>query len=694
MRLKALMLRVKAALAGNRETAADDSAGEAARAASEIEDLIASLRAQPPDERRGANVSLTDPGTADAFVPSLLAATRDEDPYIRASAIHALGHYDMETHAQAAQAVIRALAGDPDASIRAAAAAALASQSPKHVHALVKAALGDASAEVRTQAVLALGVFRTEPAVEALKDRLGHDQDAEVRAFAASMLGELRRADLIPDLRVAVNDSDEGVRATVLSALRECAGFEVGPALCNVLLAALSDTSAIVRETAAEALRFSSPEAIPALMVAANDEVARVRLQAVIALGSMQVHQAIDTLANRVFSDPDEEVRYYAVNALGEMRHAGATQHLIDALNKPAETRRVRWAALWALGDNNDFDALPALHAALQDPDAEFRERAADSLGSLPWEAHPDPTATLQSLCRALSDAEPNVRRSVCDALASLRDARAVPFLAGALGDGDDEVRCKIIEAISRIDAKRHAALILGCLQDPSRRVQQCAAEALWLPDGAVTPPEALAFLRAPDADAQVKGALAKSLTRHGNPAAIAHLIDALATAQADARAGLVEALREQPDPRAVAPLLGLLSDDEDAVRGEAALALAAIGDDEAVPPLASRLKREPSPEVRRRAVWALSFFTPGKVLPLLTASFGDSDPHVRQQAVQALAEICDVSELRDLLSALPKRREDVRQALEEAIEALENDPMPDEGGRSRRVGIGTVHYV
>lgn len=555
------------------------------RAPSEIEDLIASLRAQPPDERRGANVSLTDPGVADAFVAPLLAAARDQDPYIRASAIHALGHYDMDTHAQAAQAVHRALAGDPDASIRAAAAEALASQSPKHVHALVKA-LDDASAEVRRQAVLALGVFRTEPAVEALKDRLRHDRDAGVRASAAAMLGELRRADLIPDLRVAVNDSDEGVRATVLSALRECAGFEAAPELRSLFLAALSDTSAIVRETAAEALRFSSPEAIPALMLAANDEVAGVRLQAVIALGSMQVHQAIDTLADRIFSDPDEEVRYYA------------------------------------------------------------------------------------------------------------GDARAVPFLAGALRDGDDEVRCKIIEAISRIDAKHHAALILGCLQDPSRRVQQCAAEALWLPDGAVTPPEALAFLRAPDADAQVKGALAKSLTRHGDPAAIAHLIDVLATAQADARAGLVEALREQPDPRAMPLLLGLLSDDDDEVRGEAALALAAIGDDDAVPPLASRLKREPSPDVRRRVVWALSFFTPGKVLPLLTGSFGDSDPHVRQQAVQALAEICDVSELRDLLSALPKRREDVRQALEEAIEALESDPMPDEAGGSRRVGIGTVHYA
>ncbi|WP_346430304.1 HEAT repeat domain-containing protein [Cupriavidus basilensis] len=278
-------------------------------------------------------------------------------------------------------------------------------------------------------------------------------------------------------------------------------------------------------------------------------------------------------------------------------------------------------------------------------------------------------------------------------ALASLRDARAVPFLAGALRDGDHEVRCKAIEAIGRIDATGHAALILGCLQDPSRQVQQSAAEALWLPGGAVTPPEALAFLCAPDADAQVKASLAKSLTRHGDPAVIPHLIDALATTQADARAGLVEALREQPDPRAMAPLLGLLSDD-DGVRSEAALALAAIGDDKAVAPLASRLEREPSPDVRRRVVWALSFFTPGKVLPLLTGSFGDSDPHVRQQAVQALAEICDVAELRAPLSALPKRLDDVRQALEEAIEALECDATLGERGRSRRVSIGTVHYA
>lgn len=80
-------------------------------------------------------------------------------------------------------------------------------------------------------------------------------------------------------------------------------------------------------------------------------------------------------------------------------------------------------------------------------------------------------------------------------------------------------------------------------------------------------------------------------------------------------------------------------------------------------------------------------------VLPLLTGAFGDKDPHVRLQAVKALSEICDVSQLQYFLSELPKRLEDVREALVEAIQEREEEEESGESAWPRHVAMGTLHY-
>lgn len=687
IRLKALIARAKNVLGGESEAESTEL-----RSSAEIEELIVSLKSQNPDERRGANVCLCDPGVSDVFVAPLLNAARDSDPYIRTAAIHAFAHYDTVEHPQALEAILQALAADSDHTVRTAAAEVLESQPPECVPALVKA-LADESVEVREKVVWALGAHRTEEALAALKDRLHHDVAAAVRARATSELGGIKDELLIPDLLKAANDADPSVRAEALLALRECDRFEKRPELHEVFISALSDHDAGVRKAAANALKFSSTLAIPALSIAVSDEAPEVREEAISALGSVRAQEAIDIIAERLFNDVNEDVRERAVHALGDMQHPRAAEHLVKAFNNDAAAQKLRWFILWALGDNKDFGALPVLCTALSDPDAEFRERAADSLGSLPWEDHPDKEAALESLSAALNDVEARVRESVCDALGSLEDSRAVPSLVRALRDSEDGVRSKAVEAIANINAEGNAALIAGCLRDPSIEVQRSAAKSLWLPEGTPIPPDALSFLTNPDVDADVRSSLGKSLARHGDPAVIPHLLEALATDDMEARIGIIEALQNLPDPRATAPLLSLLDDGEDCVRAEAALALAAIGDDKAVKPLKSMLKRDRSPYVRRRVVWALSFFSPEMVLPLLTGAFGDKDPHVRLQAVKALSEICDVSQLQYFLSELPKRLEDVREALVEAIQEREEEEESGESAWPRHVAMGTLHY-
>lgn len=457
MRMTRWIARIKNALAGRRESAPAID-GAQARSAAEIEALIAQLRQQSPDTRRGANVSLTDLGVDDAFVPPLVAATRDADAYFRASAVHALADYDLGQYPQAESAVLHALTHDTEADVRAAAVLTLGMQSEPVAHAHLPVclqALKDPSAEVRGEAVQVLGRWSSEPVVAALRARLHLDADADVRIWAIHALARCDDGNAMPDLFAATADLDGDVRAAALGALRECLDTE-DTTLRDLLLEALSDPVPEVRRQAAEGLRFGPPQVLPALLAAANDPEPRVRLEVVIALGSLRDARAVETIAARVFDEADEEVRYYAVSSLGELRDARATQHLISAFQTLALGHRVRWGALWALGDSGDFRGMPTLLTALGDSDAEFRARAAESIALLQKGTHADAEpALLPALTQALRDSDDNVREQAAQALAAIYPLPALHALFSDLPERDSVATHALQSAI---DAREELA--------------------------------------------------------------------------------------------------------------------------------------------------------------------------------------------------------------------------------------------
>uniref|UniRef100_UPI0018EB8F2B HEAT repeat domain-containing protein n=1 Tax=Ralstonia sp. ASV6 TaxID=2795124 RepID=UPI0018EB8F2B len=272
MRLTRWIARIKAALGGRRESALTINDAHA-RSGVEIEALIVTLRQQAPDMRRGANVSLTDLGVDDAFVPALVSTTRDTDAYFRASAIHALADYDLRQHPQAESAVLHALTHDTEADVRAAAVHALGMQSEAVAQAHLPAclqALKDLSAEVRREAVQVLGRWSSAPVVAALRARLHLDTDVDVRIWTIRALARCDTANAMADLFAATADLDGSVRAAALDALCECLDRE-DTTLRDLLLAALSDPVPEVRRQAAQGLRFGPPQVLPALLAVAND---------------------------------------------------------------------------------------------------------------------------------------------------------------------------------------------------------------------------------------------------------------------------------------------------------------------------------------------------------------------------------------------------------------------------------------
>jgi HEAT repeat protein len=102
--------------------------------------------------------------------------------------------------------------------------------------------------------------------------------------------------------------------------------------------------------------------------------------------------------------DGDEEVRWAACRALGNIRDASAVPALIEALGD--EDWAVRREACWALGEIGEASAVPALIEALEDGEQAVRRAARDALVQIGEPAVP-------YLKKAMESAPPDIREQV-----------------------------------------------------------------------------------------------------------------------------------------------------------------------------------------------------------------------------------------------------------------------------------------
>jgi HEAT repeat protein len=201
------------------------------------------------------------------------------------------------------------------------------------------------------------------------------DPDWVVRREAAITLGEMGDERCVEPLCKALYDGDWQVREVAVEALGQ-----IGSPAVEMLIKMVRDWD--VRKYVIMALgKFRDERVLDPLMVQLrSDEFKDDATNALVELGE----PALDRLV-KALKDKDETVRKQAVLALGQIKHGGAVDPLIEMLgDSDWFTRLTAAAALEAIGDPRGRDAIKPL---TKDPDMVVRMRVERILAK--WKKQP-----------------------------------------------------------------------------------------------------------------------------------------------------------------------------------------------------------------------------------------------------------------------------------------------------------------
>jgi len=242
--------------------------------------LSEAIRAKYPQVRRYAAAELAKIDSEEA-ARTLADAIKDDSTEVRKEVVSSLGKIG-ERARFAVAAIAESLLGDPQPTVREAAAAALnAIKDKDSTSALIAALRQDNSPGVRANAAKALGNIAADGAVSVLLTALYKDPEPSVRREAASALGNTKDRTTVPLLAERKNDQDHLVRRAIAKSLGQLGG----------------------------------QEAVSALLDIAKDSDSNVRVAAFDALGLIRDPAALSALIEGMM-DPEETVARAAANAL------------------------------------------------------------------------------------------------------------------------------------------------------------------------------------------------------------------------------------------------------------------------------------------------------------------------------------------------------------------------------------------
>jgi len=216
-----------------------------------------------------------------------------------------------------------------------------------------------------------------------------------------------------------------------------------------------------------------------------QDEDAEVRLDSIRGLWEDDAPDVIAPLVRLAKEDAEAAVRAEAALALGRfviLSEAGrlrerhfriVEQALREVISNPQEIDEVRARALEAVGARDDAWVRQAISEAYESGVRRMKVAAVHAMGR---SAEP---RWLPLLVRELANEEAEVRYEAATALGALGDESTVPHLVKALTDADEEVCGASITALGEIGGRDAREALLELSREGSPAAKEAALEAL-----------------------------------------------------------------------------------------------------------------------------------------------------------------------------------------------------------------------
>jgi HEAT repeat protein len=471
------------------------------KAARAVEPLLAALNDKDDGVRAEAATALGSQGDGRAAGPLIaMFSNRPEKEWVRENACKSLG--DLRA-VPAVHELIMGL-GNKDIGIQNCSSDALVKigkAAPEPVVDALITAVGAYNATRRKRAVSTLAELHDPRAVGPIIGVLS-DPNEEVRYWAAGALGEFHDARAVEPLVEVAGRAGHIERGPAVEALAKLKD----PRAVDLAIAALNDPDGRVGGWAANALREAhDPRAIPALIAriqqpGVGEQPGYARWQAVDTLAALHdvAHPLADVVSAMIVAlkDPDARVRSEAVVALGDFGGSRAVEPLIAELNDNNPDGNVPNAAVIALGKLKDRRAVEPLIARLSVQDGISNGvAAAQSLAKI---GDPRAVAPLMAAMRAAKD--DHQRDGFAAAMGQLGKPALGPLLK-LVKDSDPSLRL-------------YSARALGEIKD--RRSEQVLNKALKERDLVVVSGASLYFLRHQD-EPGVSAALLAVLDQRGD---------------------------------------------------------------------------------------------------------------------------------------------------------------------------------
>jgi HEAT repeat protein len=400
-------------------------------------------------------------------VPSLYTLEKDEDhdqlisllrksdnPKIRKRAAEIIG--EIESHAEATDALVGAVKEDDESAVRAAAIDALSNL--EAIEALLRALgkevggesagwakaenfMGDLQSdepEMRMAAANVLGQLGKAPAARPVAQQLEREHDHRVRARLARALGRIGEPSAAGVLVGCLQDEPQPIRREAADAL----GHLGGDTALQGLLQLVDDESESMRRTTASSLgRFENEKPVDALVGLLQDPSDLVRRAAVFSL--------IEILSN-VPPERSHELRETIVDRMSATDDRSVVASLVEIIEEGMQTHQRR-NATWMLGrvagENSRALATEALVSALADDDDLVSQFAATSLQEIGGRSVE--SALLQVLSESTND---DAIAMAAFALGKVGGDRARERLKRLVDDTEnDEIRRRAFSSLSKL---------------------------------------------------------------------------------------------------------------------------------------------------------------------------------------------------------------------------------------------------